>query len=53
MKRINLLKWIVLPISLIAIVGCSDSKVKYTIEGKLADETFEGANVYLFNVTEM
>ncbi|MBR7168104.1 MAG: AhpC/TSA family protein [Bacteroidales bacterium] len=49
MKRINLLKWIVLPISLIAIVGCSDSKVKYTIEGKLADETFEGANVYLFN----
>lgn len=50
MKRMNILKWIALPVLLVAIVGCGGNKNKYTINGTLADEAFEGANVYMFDV---
>lgn len=50
MKRMNILKWIVLPVSLVAIVGCGGNKTEYTINGTLADEAFEGANVFMVNV---
>ena len=50
MKKINLLKWIALPVLLVAIVGCGGNKIEYTINGTLADEAFEGVNVYMFDV---
>ena len=50
MKRMNILKWIALPVLLVAIVGCGGNKNKYTINGTLVDEAFEGANVYMFDV---
>ena len=50
MKRMNLLRLIALPVLLVAIVGCGGNKNKYTINGTLADEAFEGANVYMFDV---
>lgn len=50
MKRMNILKWIALPVLLVAIVGCGGNKTEYTINGTLADEAFEGANVYMFDV---
>lgn len=50
MKRMNILKWIALPVLLVAIVGCGGNKNKYTINGTLADEAFEGANVFMINV---
>ena len=50
MKRMNILKWSALPVLLVAIVGCGGNKNKYTINGTLADEAFEGANVYMFDV---
>ena len=50
MKRMNLLRLIALPVLLVAIVGCGGNKNKYTINGALADEAFEGANVYMFDV---
>ncbi|MBR5832807.1 MAG: AhpC/TSA family protein [Bacteroidales bacterium] len=50
MKRMNILRLIALPVLLVAIVGCGGNKNKYTINGTLADEAFEGANVYMFDV---
>ena len=50
MKRMNILKWIALPVLLVAIVGCGGNKTEYTINGTLADEAFEGANIYMFDV---
>ncbi len=50
MKRMNILKWIALPVSLVTILGCGGNKTEYTINGTLADEAFEGANVYMFDV---
>lgn len=50
MKRMNLLRLIALPVLLVAIVGCGGNKTEYTINGTLADEAFEGANVYMFDV---
>ena len=50
MKRMNILKWIALPVSLVAIVGCGGNKTEYTINGTLSDEAFEGANVFMINV---
>ena len=50
MKRMNILKWIALPVSLVAIVGCGGNKTEYTINGTLSDEAFEGANVFMVNV---
>lgn len=50
MKRMNILKWIALPVLLVAIVGCGGNKNKYSINGTLVDEAFEGANVYMFDV---
>lgn len=50
MKKMNLLRLIALPVLLVAIVGCGGNKNKYTINGTLADEAFEGANVYMFDV---
>ena len=50
MKKMNLLKWIALPVSLVAIVGCGGNKTEYTINGTLSDEAFEGANVFMINV---
>ncbi|MBO7201439.1 MAG: redoxin domain-containing protein [Bacteroidales bacterium] len=50
MKRMNLLKWIALPVSLVAIVGCGGNKTEYTINGTLTDEAFEGANIYMFDI---
>ena len=50
MKRMNLLRLIALPVLLVAIVGCGGNKNKYAINGTLADEAFEGANVYMFDV---
>ena len=50
MKKMNILKWIALPVSLLAIVGCGGNKTEYTINGTLADEAFEGANVFMVNV---
>lgn len=50
MKRMNILKWIALPVSLVAIVGCGGNKIEYTINGTLSDEAFEGANVFMVNV---
>lgn len=46
----NLLRLIALPVLLVAIVGCGGNKNKYTINGTLVDEAFEGANVYMFDV---
>ena len=50
MKKMNLLRLIALPVLLVAIVGCGGNKNKYTINGTLVDEAFEGANVYMFDV---
>ena len=50
MKRMNILRLIALPVLLVAIVGCGGNKTEYTINGTLADEAFEGANVYMFDV---
>ena len=49
MKKINLLS-LVLSLSAMLIMGCGSKKNGYIINGTLADEAFEGANVFIFNV---
>ena len=48
MKRTSIYKY-VLPAAIICMASCV-SKNEYTINGKLTDEAFEGANVFIFNV---